>query len=422
MTDWYNMVRGVGAGIASGQERGYRNALIEQGVADESLSRNLIADYTMPGADPESRQTALNSLLSVNPAQAQNVLSVEAMQRDSEIQQQMMDAQTAMGQAAYIMGSERPATALALIDDDETVRAMAREQGFDVDSDEDAIEIARLIDAQARMLVGQGDSDRSTAAIKEMEAFGYPLTPEGFEEYNQARADSGMTALEGIQAQLAIMQIEERLASDRMSREQSERDDRENRAAVQQSIIRNIEQNEAAVDLTKRLEGTMLQSGVPMTEWRRGLASVRSFIESSMGRDTSELDSQIADYDSQVKTLADQVNARIASGQYGTSATQLEAIQRSLANPSISPQAIVRIQGQLAQADLDRADAMELTVPNRDEIEAKIKEWKEYTPSSRISEREIRRMSVDEIRAVDVDSLSPEQLTIFEQRVDELSR
>lgn len=272
----------------------------------------------------------------------------------------------------------------------------------------------------ASMLAGfqQPEDLRTSAAIGDMQRLGYPMTREGFQQYNQDRGSGTPEELEALiaEARLRGLLSEQERAQTQAEREEQER--QQARRAQELSIERNLEQNMSAVDLTESLEGTMLESGAGLlpADARRGLAVLRQMVEGFVGRDTSELSQMIADFDTQRKTLQDQVNARISSGEYGRSATQLQSIERSLANPNISPAAIIRIQGQLGQIDLDRAEAQEIDVPNREEWERRVQEWKEYDPVS----ASIPQMSKEQIGQLDLESMSVSQLEAIDKRLDEL--
>lgn len=289
----------------------------------------------------------------------------------------------------------------------------------ELSDDEFLSEIEQSEQSIADTLSSFAPSDsRTSAAIGDMQTLGYEMTPEGFAKYNKDRGASGLEMLDTVQAQLAIESL--RLQNEARVRDQEQAEESRNaeRTAQQQSITRNLNQNLSAVDLTENLQGTILESGsVLPADIRRGLASFQQFLLGATGHDTSELEQMIADFDTQRKTLQDQVNARIASGQYGQSATQLNSIERSLANQNISPEAIIRIQGQLAQLDLDKADAMGLDIEGRDEWEKRAKEWKSYSITSPTN---ISKMSLDQIRSLDIDSMSDEQATAAAARVREL--
>jgi hypothetical protein len=257
-----------------------------------------------------------------------------------------------------------------------------------------------------------------SAAIGDMQALGYPMNQEGFKQYNN---DRGSGTSEGLEALLAEARLRGMISDQDAAVAERERQavEREReRAARQQSVVRNLEQNQEAVRLTERLEGTMLEAGsVLPSDWQRGLVSLQRLGQQLSGADTTELDLLIGEFDTQRKILQDQVNSRIASGDYGQSATQLSSIERSLANQDISPTAIIRIQGQLGQMDLDRADADGIEIPNRAKYEKQVKEWKGYSP---ISATNIRKMNRTQIAGLDIDSLSDEQAEAALSRLDEI--
>ena len=296
------------------------------------------------------------------------------------------------------------------------------ELGTDLDalSDEDFV---RGLEEEEQNLVGTLMSimpppeARTSAAIGDMMALGIPLTPEGFQQYNESKG-GGSEELETLiaQARLQGALIEQSTKAEDRARAAEER--RQERTATQQSIVRNLEGNQTAVDMTQRLEGTMLESGsVIPADFRRGLADLQQLATGLTGGDTSDIAQVISDFDTQRKVLEDQVNLRIASGDYGQSAAQLQSLQRSLANPNISPPAIIRIQGQLGQMDLDRADALEIDIPDREKYEKQVKEWKNYSP---ISASSISKMTRQQLSQLDIDSLSDEQAEAALKRLDAL--
>lgn len=287
----------------------------------------------------------------------------------------------------------------------------ALETDLDTLSDEEFIQ---ALDSEEQdlttLLTNISPASRTSSAIGDMQRLGFPMTPEGFKEFNEARGGGA----EGLQALIAEANLRGILLEQDTAAEQR----RAARTAERQSIVRNLEQNQAAVDLTERLEGTMLESGsVIPADFRRGLASLNELVSGLSGQDTSSIQQMIADFDTQRKLLDDQVNARMASGDYGRSATQLQSIQRSLANPNISPTAIIRIQGQLAEIDLDRAEAEKITIENRAEWERKAKAWKSFDP---ISPESIAKMSRERLRQLDTETLSDEQAEAALKRLDEL--
>lgn len=290
-------------------------------------------------------------------------------------------------------------------------------EDFELETDLDSLsdeEFVRTLETEEQNLASVIESftpaGRTSAAIGDMQRLGFPMTPEGFRQFNEARGGGA----EGLEALLA----EARLRGVLIEQETAAEERRQVRTAQRQSIERNLDQTKTAVDLTERLEGTMLESGsfVP-ADFRRGLASMGAAIGRLRGQDTSDIQQMIADFDTQRKVLEDQVNSRIASGDYGQSATQLQSIQRSLANPDISPAAIIRIQGQIAEIDLDRAEAQDIQIRNRAEWERRIKAWKSFDP---ISASSISKMTREQIGQLPIDSLSDELAEAALRRLDEL--
>ena len=130
------------------------------------------------------------------------------------------------------------------------------ELSVDLDSlsDEDFV---RVLDEEqkniATTLASIEPRGRTSAAIGDMQALGFPLTPEGFRAFNESRGGGA----EGLETLLT----EARLRGVLIEQETAAQSRRQERTAERQSIERNLEQIQTTVDLTERLEGTMLQSG-----------------------------------------------------------------------------------------------------------------------------------------------------------------
>jgi len=157
-TDYYNMVRGVGQSAVAGKQRGRQNALVDQAAARDQNVRNLLADYTMPGATPEARDEALNALMAADPAQASNVLTVEQQREVMRTEQGMQRAREGIAQVQFIAGSSDPVTALELLDEDGALRDTAKQLELDPTNPDDVKMLAGLFETRYTMFMDQASN------------------------------------------------------------------------------------------------------------------------------------------------------------------------------------------------------------------------------------------------------------------------
>lgn len=280
---------------------------------------------------------------------------------------------------------------------------------------------------------GQG---QDPADLKLMDAIGLPRTPDGFAQLQALKADENSNAaMQALQLQIQGLQ----LTNMKREQEKEEQVARETRVAREQSIVRGLDQTHKIAELTKKLEGTALASGLPAAEWRRTGVGAIAALKGVLGLDTDEINAELAAFDEQKKNLSDQLNNLIAAGQLdNVTDSKLKQYQNSLADQNTQPSAIMEIQSVISQAYLDQADRIGFELPNREAIEAEMEEMRNYVPPgaetvidvpaagravSRAVVRvaDIGRMGLEQLQQLDPATLTEEVRAAAEKRWDELN-
>lgn len=278
-----------------------------------------------------------------------------------------------------------------------------------------------------------GESQRDPADLQLMDAIGLPRTPEGYAQLQGMKNDDGMRPMfDALNLQIQSLQ----LANMKRTQEIEEQQARETRLTRENSIKRGLEQTVKIADLTKKLEGTALASGLPASEWRRSGFGALAAVGGALGLDVEKLESDLAAFDEQKKNLSDQLNNLIAAGQLdNVTDSKLRQYQNSLADQNTQPAAIMEIQATISQAFLDQADVLGMEIPNRAKIEAEIEEMRNYVPPGTdtiidvpgvtgravVRVADIGRMSLEQLQSVDTTGWSKELLEAAAKRWDELN-
>lgn len=112
----------------AGQDRAMRNALLRRQIEQENAdlqrqeqTRNLLAEFTMPGATPEQRAQNLNRLMAADPNAAMSAQRFQneqaAFQREQQLAEQaeqQRQAQIVVRRMQRVLNSENPEIALQL--------------------------------------------------------------------------------------------------------------------------------------------------------------------------------------------------------------------------------------------------------------------------------------------------------------------
>lgn len=163
----------------AGRQEAQRNMLLQRTLAQEDAdlarqeqTRNLLADFTMPGASPEERAANLNHLMAVNPEAAmaaqthQNAQATFAQeQAAAERAQQAEQAQQVVRRMQRVLASPNPEISLRVnskFEDGDLIERLTEMGVIDpsdgIDADE-ARRIAQLTIDEMAPLAGSLDSD-----------------------------------------------------------------------------------------------------------------------------------------------------------------------------------------------------------------------------------------------------------------------
>ena len=192
-----------------------------------------------------------------------------------------------------------------------------------------------------------------------------PASPEGRSLIERRIGGSG-NGLEDFQAQLMLMQAQNaRLElEDRMK-------DRATADATAKSSTRSLLRNASEMaTLNERLEGTVMQTGLPMAELRRGAASLAPLLE-QFGFDMQATQQAVADFDRFTKLsqqMAIDLLPKLAAAGTITD-TKWESLEKTLMSTGVSTEANRLVTADVIDLGLEAADKLELSLEDRDALE-----------------------------------------------------
>lgn len=378
------LIASIGGNYLAGREAGTRNALVLDEVARDRDFRNALAQH-MPAEGVAPNQNAIAAMMQLDPERALPIIQQQQQQAQMQRREQAMREYT---EAQFVFNSERPAMALRLIDKDGALLRQLEEAGMidsaDGISDDEARIIAKWgMDTVAPFAgIGGGEERAPPADLRMMEALGFPMTPEGFAEYNAARgSEGGAEAMyQALLAQLAVAERQDTIARRQREDEAAATEERKARLTQQNTVNRSLKQTGEIVKLAEKLEGTFLEAGVPLADLRRTLSGAAAGIGSIIGADTAKARQINAAYDKLKKNTADQLINLMSSGGLGEATnSKLEQYQKALASPETSVGAILSIQANIAEMLLDQADVEGYVVEDREKIEEQIAAMRAYS-------------------------------------------
>jgi hypothetical protein len=228
---------------------------------------------------------------------------------------------------------------------------------------------AKLMQAQ----IAQAQQQQTTpdpAAIREMQTLGYPMTQDGFKQYNQDRAERAGSVYDELNARLSVMEREERIA-------------RERAEAEEKSKAREGEERQKAARAAGGA-GRVLSAWDALDTLSRSAIAQPGFQGSSRAQIASALalggieDPAVSAAAEQFKDVATISGAELIK-ELGLDPTDVKF--RAITNASLSldkSDATNRLQLQrLAQAALSEVDAGRLSLP--EETVAKLRGISEWT-------------------------------------------
>lgn len=209
-----------------------------------------------------------------------------------------------------------------------------------------------------------------SATIREMQALGYPLTQEGFQAFQDAKGGG----TQEIEALLTRLELENAITE----RDQTRQERTRARQTEERGINRNLRKIGDLAELSQNLQGTFLETGLPFSEFRRGIAGGKAGLQKLIGMDAEKTEEMLADYDKLNKGLSDLIIE--TQDRFGGTLTndKLALLENASANPEISPEAAAAIFADIAEIHLDQADINEYSIEDRREVEKLILDLRNF--------------------------------------------
>lgn len=426
---------------ARGIESGQRNRLVAEQAAREEQFRNILAESVGPmaasavqpgnllapgsaGISPEVMQ----QLMAVDPERATNLLAQQQQIGQVQQQQRVEQSREALSRMEYVLQSDSPAEALRLAgrmpngaDLIERMIAIGEIDSSDGIDDDEARRLAEMAVMSLTPIVGQANEARVSAAIGDMQQLGYPMTSEGFKQYNEDKGGEESEFSDLIQLRLLEIEGSRAEREERQAVEAEEEQDRQSRRAVREGLMLAEEVGQTAT----QLEGSLMAPGVPMSSLTRSVAGGAATLGALAGFDTEKLANDVAAYDSLKKNMARQVNTLIASGRLGEATNaKLDQAKSSLANEELSPAAIRPIQADLIEAYLEDAEALGMEIPEEERLnyEFLVESYRSKGAQSDDTVVDVPGMTESARQTVrDIGQMSVEQLNGLQERLSEFS-
>lgn len=188
-------------------------------------------------------------------------------------------------------------------------------------------------------------------------------TPQFREEYLKFTAESDPTGALMDQAQLALLTQE--LAAARRENENAQQEKSEAFQTTRRTIRTDLRHLSEMAEINKRLEGTALETGLPMADLRRAWAGGMEGLQSVLGKDTSKIAQIKEDFDTFNKYSTDFVVGSLDRLAGGGAITQgkFDALIKSNANIGASPGTNATIIANNIEALLEGADIGGYEIP-----------------------------------------------------------
>lgn len=263
--------------------------------------------------------------------------------------------------------------------------------------------------AVAQSLLAPKQSERSTSMIKEMERYGYPMTPEGVRQFNEDT--SGGMNPQDVRAMLEIENIKEeraRAAQDRTAASNALADNYQN----------TINRIGSLLEANAQLEGTMLETGRSLPDWRRAIVSGGADLIEMLGGDATKQREALTAYNTFEKDAAGFLMDQLDTIG-GATNMQFEGLRKSIANVGADPQTNRRV---LKNYLLESLQAIDRTPGLRDKVPDSAKQAA-YDMIQKINDTEQQfqmRMMLPGVE--NLEQLSPEERQELMKRLGELQR
>jgi hypothetical protein len=231
-------------------------------------------------------------------------------------------------------------------------------------------ELAQSLPGPAGLMVRSGmqlpQAGNPPESLALLQAAGIdPASPEG-RSLIERRIGGDGNAFEGLQAQLMTLQAQQAQAA--LDKSERERVASENAAKHStRGLLRNAKE---MAEINDRLEGTLMQTGVPMTELRRGAAGAAALLE-PFGFDMKKTQAAVEDFD-RFNKLANQmvIDLLPKMAAAGTiTDTKYDSLQSTLASTAVSPGANRLVLADIIDLGLESADTLGMSLEERQTLE-----------------------------------------------------
>jgi hypothetical protein len=233
-----------------------------------------------------------------------------------------------------------------------------------------------LAQSLATQLFQKPEAPRYTSDMNEFMAVsglqpGSPGFMEGYTKFLSTKAGAEADPVQGqlLQAQLAQSQVE-------LANALEERAARQNQAATdkRQTQLRlgtDLEHLVKIAERTEKLEGTILETGLPLGDFRRGAVGFTALVQDLAGRDSAKAKELTQAHDDLNKLLNDftmDTASRFSNGAMTDS--KLSMLSQSFASMKANPGTNLMVVGDTINGYLDAAEIDGITIPNADKYRA----------------------------------------------------
>lgn len=252
-----------------------------------------------------------------------------------------------------------------------------------VNTPEGQRELLGLLGTIAPQQAAQGLLNRGERAapsdIRTMQSLGIPLTTEGFEQFQSLKGGDISNLTDKLDAELKLLELQR----NRKLEERDRQEEAQNKTMFANSVNRNLSNIDNLAALNRNLQGTFLETGLPLSDIRRATQAGAAGIGQLLGADTKEARKALGDFDKLNKGLNDLVIETM--DRFGSNLTndKLTLLQNASANVNIAPEAIASILANVAEIYLEQADLNDVKVPNRESFEALITRERNFSGPTR---------------------------------------
>lgn len=215
--------------------------------------------------------------------------------------------------------------------------------------------------------------DRRPNSLIEQAQFVFPQDPDKQRQFVAENSGGGGD----LDRQLQMLDMRQRqLEFQRQQRElnQQERDQKQAQGELVASLRTDLNRGEELAELVNDLEGTALETGVPLSQMRRAATSGASALGNLVGVDTSDSQQLVGKFD-RFNKLATNFAINSATRLFDSgriSNFQLQAIQDAQVSPTVSPEANRLVIADNLQHLLEGADRAGIEIKDQEQFESTI--------------------------------------------------